>query len=82
MAWNGVRHFSSYIIGIYTDVPDKIEGFERYSRHVNWMYENIDGWTFEEFKIQERDRLRWERDAAEVAATMLKRLKKAQQIGN
>ena|SRR3990167_4042991 len=78
--WTGIRRFTSYIIGVYTELPQDVNFMREYVTVTKMMRDDIENMSFEKFKKREKEKLVYETRFVEAGKSFVDRLKKEKQI--
>ena len=84
LAYNTIQKTISHVIGITSQIPDDMAGFENFEARLKLHLQRIQDphYTFEEMKQDEMERLQYEVKYAEVVHKILDKLRKYHQLGS
>ena len=79
--YTGFLKINAHLMGLFTKIPDSIEGFDNYERHLQKAYSKIRTATWEEYRQEELEDLEFRIKQARVMKNVLGRLKELKQLG-
>ena len=79
--YTGFLKINAHLMGLFTQIPDSIEGFDNYERHLQKAYSKIKTATWEEYRQEELEDLEFRIKQARVMKNVLERLKEMKQLG-
>ena len=79
--YTGFLKINAHLMGLFTKIPDSIEGFDNYEKHLQKAYAKIKTATWEEYRQEELEDLEFRIKQARVMKKVLERLKEMKQLG-
>ena len=78
--YTGFLKVNSELIGVLSEIPSKIQGFENYEKHLHKAYSKIKTATWDEYRQEELEDLEFRIRQAQVVKVALEKLEKLNQL--